>query len=251
MATPNGSAPSGKSRFLLSIHDVWPGNFPLVEDNIRVLQGLGARRIALLVVPAYHGRHAVDAAPEFLAWLREKEAAGSEILLHGYHHLMGEKVSGSAATLRRSAWGRWVNRYLVGGEAEFCGLPAGERVRLLELGMALMAKAGFPARAFVAPTWHGAPPKPALKAGGVVLWEDRFRLHHLPTGVTRFAPPLAWDAPNRNARLMGGRPWLAALLRLPLFKVALHPGDFESPEARAQVGEVYTRARETGYADVF
>lgn len=251
MPPPNSASLPRKARFLLSIHDVWPGNFQLVEDHIRALHGFGARRIALLVVPAYHGRQAMGAAPEFLAWLREKHSDGSEIFLHGYHHLMEERLIGNAEDSKRSAWGRWVNRNLVAGEAEFCGLPAGERDRLLDLGLAAMSKAGIPADGFVAPTWHGAPPKPSLKSRGVVLWEGRFRLHHLPSGESRFAPPLAWDAPTSAARLLGGRPWLASLLRLPLFKVALHPGDLASAEALATVGEVYSRAREIAYAEVF
>jgi predicted deacetylase len=237
-------------RFLLSIHDVWPGNFDVVDGHCRILRRFGARHIALLVVPAYHGKRAVEAAPDFLAWLREKESEGSEILLHGYHHLMLERLS-APGSVRRSAWGRWVNRKLVGDEAEFCGLPEADRVRLLDLGMESMAKAGLSASGFVAPTWHGAPPKPALQAQGLDLWEGRFLLHHLPSGASRFIPPLAWDAPGKDARLMGGKPWLAALSSLPFIKVALHPGDLESPSALRVVESVFAGSLETAYADAF
>lgn len=237
-------------RFLLSIHDVWPGNFPLVEGHLQRLQALGAGRAALLVVPEYHGRQSLGAAPEFIAWLREKAAAGSEILLHGCHHLMSERLPGATAAGGRSAWGRFVNRR-VHDEAEFCGLPAAEREALLERGLGVLAAAGFPPGGFVAPTWHGGPPVTALAARGIVLRETRFYLHHLPSGRKRFVPPLAFDAPGRHAGLVGGRPWLAACLRLPLIKVALHPGDFESQAAVRTVEQVIAQGRGTAYGEIF
>lgn len=251
MAPPFASGGRSGRRFLLSIHDVWPGNFPLVDGHCRILRSLGATRIALLLVPAYHGRQAMEAAPEFLAWLREQAASGCEIFLHGYHHLMLERLAAGPTGFRRSAWGRWVNRNLVGGEAEFCGLPARERARLLGLGAEAMARSGIAAAGFVAPTWHGAPDRDDLISRGMVLWESRFLLRHLPSGSGRFVPPLAWDAPGRHARLTGGRPWLEALLRLPLFKAAIHPGDLESASALKVLERVFSHRRDMAYAEVF
>lgn len=240
-------------RYLLSIHDVWPGNFPLVEAHLRRLRALGARRVALLVVPEYHGRLSLGASPEFLAWLREKAGSGAEILLHGFRHLAAERLPGAAhdGGRRRGPWGRWVNGALVGGEAEFCGLPAGEAEGLLERGAVAMREAGFTALGFVAPTWHGSPPLSALSARGFVLRESRFFLRHLPTGRSRFAPPLAWSGPGRGARLAGGRAWLETALRLPLIKVALHPGDLESDAALAAVERVIARGTESAYGEIF
>ena len=240
-------------RFLLSIHDVWPGTFPLVEGHLRRLRSLGARRVALLVVPEYHGRASLDAAPEFLAWLREKAASGSELLLHGFRHLAAERLPGADRDGggRRGLWGRWVNRALVGGEAEFCGLPAGEAAGLLDRGAAALLDAGFTALGFAAPTWHGSPPLSALAARGFVLRESRFFLRHLPTGASRFAPPLAWSNPGPGARLAGGRAWLEGALRLPLVKVSLHPGDLESDAAVAAVERVLAAGRESAYGEIF
>lgn len=238
-------------RFLLSIHDVRPGNFALVEGHLRRLRALGARRPALLVVPEYHGREPMGAHPEFLAWLREKAGAGAEILLHGFRHLAAERLPGPGDDRARTRWGRWVNAALVGGEAEFCGLPAPAADELLARGASAFRAAGFPAWGFVAPTWHGSPPRAALAAHGFVLRESRCFLTHLPTGRSRFAPPLAWDRPGPGARLVGGPAWLAAALRLPLIKVALHPGDLESANAASAVARVIARGRECAYAEVF
>jgi hypothetical protein len=240
-------------RFLLSIHDVWPGNFPRVQAHLRRLRSLGARRVALLVVPEYHGRGNLGAAPEFVAWLKEKAGSGSEILLHGCRHLAAERLPGASRDGggRRGLWGRWVNAALVDGEAEFCGLPAGEAAGLLDRGADVLRSAGFAALGFVAPTWHGSPPIAALSAQGFVLRESRFFLRHLPTGAARFAPPLAWIRPGPGARLAGGRAWLEAALRLPLIKVALHPGDLESDAAAAAVERVLAAGSESAYGEIF
>lgn len=241
-------------RYLLSIHDVWPGNFPLVESHLRRLRSLGAGRVALLVVPEYHGREPIGDAPEFLAWLREKAGSGTEILLHGFRHLAAERLPGASRGgegAGRGRWGRWVNRALVDGEAEFCGLPEAESASLLRRASGALRAAGFPAIGFVAPTWHGSPPSAALAEQGFVLRESRFFLQHLPTGISRFAPPLAWVSPGRGARLAGGRAWLEAALRLPLIKVALHPGDLESDAALAAVDRVLAQGKECAYREVF
>jgi predicted deacetylase len=240
-------------RFLLSIHDVWPGNFPLVGTYLARLRSLGAQRIALLVVPAYHGAEPMDRSREFISWLREESAAGTELFLHGYHHAMIETVRGAEFRGRRGAYGRWVNRNLVAREAEFCGLPAGESLRLLDLGLASWARTGLPLAGFVAPTWHGTPDPEVMKGRGIPLRETRFRLERLADGRARFAPPLAWDQsrPDRGPVLAGGDPWLRLLLRLPLIKVAIHPGDFEGRGALAVLESVFAAGAGIGYADAF
>jgi predicted deacetylase len=260
-------------RFLLAIHDVWPGNFPLVAGYLARLRSLGARRIALLAVPAYHGAPPMDRDAEFIAWLREEAMRGTELFLHGHRHLMGElrggelrgggtdegdprdiATPGRAPDLpRRNAWGRFVNRSLVEREAEFCGLPRAERARLFAAGMEVWKRTGLPLSGFVAPTWHGAPPREEMRAAGIPLWETRFRLVHLPTGRSAFVPPLAWGRSRATGEitLAGGRAWRAALMRMPLLKVALHPGDLESEGAERVVAGMFPAGVNVGYAEIF
>lgn len=240
-------------RFLLSIHDVWPGNFPLVTGYLARLRSLGAMNMALLVVPAFHGRPPMEADAEFVAWLREESGRGTELFLHGYHHLMGELAEGPAYRGRRNAWGHWVNRTLVAREAEFCGLSQPDQDRLLGLGMASWRLTGLPLAGFVAPTWHGSPPRESLKESGIGLWETRFFVRRLADGRSRFAPPLAWDlsAGNGQPRLFGGETWLRIMLGLPLIKVALHPGDLKIPETEAILERVIAAGSASAYGDVF
>lgn len=240
-------------RFLLALHDVWPGNRALAAGYLARLRALGARRLALLAVPAFHGAPEMDGDPAFIAWLKEEHARGTELFLHGYHHWMGELALGTAFGARRSAWGRFVNRTLVDREAEFSGLPGPAKARLLADGLETWRRTGLPLSGFVAPTWHGAPDPERMRAGGIALWETRFRLHHLPTSRARFVPPLAWGrpAPSAEPRLMGGEAWLAALLRLPLMKVALHPGDFDSAGTEKTLARVFAAGSNIGYGEVF
>jgi predicted deacetylase len=240
-------------RFLLSIHDVWPGNLEVVEAHWRRLLALGAGPAALLVVPEYHGRRSIGDEPDFLAWLREKAAEGSDILLHGFRHLAQERLEGASGPVRRAAWGRWINRGLVGGEAEFCGLDDKAKRDLVRRGSECFRRAGLPLLGFVAPTWHGTPSAALLGGEGFRIRETRLAVQDLAGGKTRFAPPLAWMARpgTREVFLPGGRSALAALLRLPLVKVAIHPGDLESAEVVRAVERVAASGTPVAYASLF
>lgn len=234
-------------RFLLAIHDVWPGNFQLVAGYLARLRSLGARRFALLAVPAYHGAPAMDGNREFIDWMREESQRGTELFLHGWHHLMDPGLS-------RSAWGRFVNRRLVEREAEFCGLPRAERTRIFGEGLEVWRRTDLPLAGFVAPTWHGSPPREDMLAAGIPLWETRFRLHHLASGRSASVPPLAWgqNPGTGKVTLMGGEAWLSVLRRIPLIKVALHPGDLEAGSgAEGVLAGLFPAGENVGYADVF
>jgi predicted deacetylase len=237
-------------RYLLSIHDVWPGNFSLVEDYWKRLRSLGMGPAALLVVPQYHGSRPMAQEKEFLSWLAEKRASGSEIFLHGFRHLTAERITGAALLTRRSAWGRWINNRWVGHEAEFCGLGLADREGLLASGLAAFGDA-VPLSGFVAPTWHGSPPRAQLARSGLSLWETRFRLHHLPSGKSRFTAPLAWERTAAESRLSGGRPWLDFSLRLPWVKVAIHPGDLQGREPFDALERVAAAGGPSTYEGVF
>ena len=240
-------------RFLLAIHDVWPGNFPLVAGYMARLRSLGARRIALLAVPAFHGGPTMDGNAEFLAWLREEAAQGTELFLHGYYHWMGELAEGEGFRARRNAWGRFVNRHLVDREAEFSGLTRGAQARILDDGLAVWKRTGLPLTGFVAPTWHGAPARSRLRDSGIGIFESRFFIRHFASARARFVPPLAWNlgTPSGEPSLFGGKAWLSAMLRTHLMKVALHPGDFEGRGTQPALERVFASGSNIGYAELF
>jgi uncharacterized protein len=240
-------------RFLLSIHDVWPGNYPLVEDYLGRLRALGAGPVALLVVPAYHGTAPMYEDAAFMAWLGEKGAEGTEILLHGYRHWMPERAEPAGYRSGRSRWGSWVNRRMVDGEAEFCGLPGPERERLLESGTEVFRRAGMPNLGFVSPTWHGSPSSAMLRSRGFHFWETRFFLHCLSRGVSRFAPALTWSpgANGKEPSMFGGSLWSSLAMGLPLVRVAIHPGDLRGKAVMKILEKLLVRGKNIRYADDF
>ncbi len=194
----------------------------------------------------------MDQSPDFLAWLRQESAEGTELFLHGYHHLMIESAAPGTYLGGRSAYGRWVNRTLVSREAEFCGLPGGKSDGLLDLGLECWRRTGLPLTGFVAPTWHGSPSPESLRARGLELWETRFKVERLADRVSRFVPPLAWDLSRGNGpELFGGRAWLRAALALPVIKVAIHPGDLEGERTRAILESIFRSGRNISYRELF
>lgn len=239
-------------RFLLSIHDVWPGNFPLVADYLQRLRSLGNVQTALLVVPNYHGQSPMDQNEEFLAWLRGESTLGTEIFLHGYRHWMPELAEGGDFKGQRSAWGRWMNKHWVQQEAEFCGLSDREKNRLLKMGLAAFQQTDIPCAGFVAPTWHGRPGRSVLRAQEINILETRFFINHLETRQQRFAPPLAWGLAERGqAKLIGGAWWLHLLLKQPLIKVAIHPGDMDVTETLRILEKVFATGKSSSYRELF
>ena len=79
----------------LSIHDVSPAWASEVELALEYSADAGARP-ALLVVPNFHGEWPLLEHPEFCARLRELQASGHEIFLHGFYHAAGMGAGGSA-----------------------------------------------------------------------------------------------------------------------------------------------------------
>ncbi len=194
----------------------------------------------------------MDQSAEFLAWLRQESANGTEIFLHGYRHWMPERAERAAFAGHRNLWGEWINRHWVQDEAEFCGLSDHEKIRLLKLGLAAFHQAGLPCAGFVAPTWHGSPKMSTLSLQGIQIQETRFFIKHLDSLRERFAPPLAWTPSEMGkAKLIGGQAWLKLLMHLPLIKVAIHPGDMDSSETLRILERVYTTGTWSRYRELF
>ena len=194
----------------------------------------------------------MEKSGEFLDWLKEEEALGTEIFLHGFRHRIPELSEGVGFKGHRNFWGHWVNRRLVDQEAEFSGLDRSDQERLLALGASAFRKCGLEPVGFVAPTWHGSPTVAALRNHGIRIWETRFRIQELNSGASRFAPPLAWDlSRGGEPTLFGGSFWLQALLRLPLIKLAIHPGDLSGAESLKVIERVLESGCGSTYRELF
>jgi predicted deacetylase len=194
----------------------------------------------------------MDQNQEFLDWLRRESSSGTEIFLHGFRHWMPERLEGLSFRAKRSLWGHWINNRWVNNEAEFCGLPEVEKVKLLRLGMSAFTLSQIKCSGFVAPTWHGTPAIKSLQGEGLLMVESRFFVRSLKSAEKRFVPPLAWNQSDcREATLVGGYPWLKTLLQLPLIKVSIHPGDFQGTGPEKIVEQVLSRGTASTYAELF
>src|SRR5947207_10066075 len=80
------AASATKDFLVVSIHDVAPSTQAIVEKVISELIHKGVRRCSLLLVPDYHHQGASMKDRQFVSWLRSLEAAGNEIVIHGYFH---------------------------------------------------------------------------------------------------------------------------------------------------------------------
>ena len=99
----------------VSVHDVSPLTRDTVEVMLRDLAEAGVGVTSLLVVPDHHHRADIDQDPDFLAWLREKEAAGHEMVLHGFYHRREEAAGGGLVQ-------KIVTEHYTAGEGEFYDL---------------------------------------------------------------------------------------------------------------------------------
>src|SRR5581483_6088963 len=130
----------------IALHDVAPATWPLCMRVFEMLAEFGGAPLTLLVVPDFHVRGRVDAAPEFVRAIETRLARGDEVALHGYDH------RDSAAPPRTPlAWLR--RRVLTAGEGEFSALARNEASARLERGLALMQRLRWPVRGFVPPAW--------------------------------------------------------------------------------------------------
>src|SRR5437588_10917853 len=128
------------------MHDVAPATTLVTEKIISELAGKGVHHCSLLVVPDYHqeGRSMQDR--QFVAWLRGLEAAGHEVVIHGYFHERPQRE-------RESLLEKLVTRFYTQGEGEFYDLDYDEAFRRIKTGRDEFLAAGLKPRGFVAPAW--------------------------------------------------------------------------------------------------
>jgi uncharacterized protein len=210
---------------VVAVHDVTPAHAGALDIVFDVLRPLVGARVALLVVPDWHGTWPLDRHPEFVARLRALVAAGAEIVLHGYRH---DEV-GHRRSLR--------NRLRVFGRsaasAEFMFLSRAEAGERIDRGLALFASLGLQPVGFVPPAWLFGPDTLAiLRDRPLGVTETFWRMTDLSSGVSRFAPVLSWSTARPwRSRLTSGIARSRAVIAgaSPFVRVAIHPPDVLTP----------------------
>lgn len=215
----------------VSVHDVSPLTREAVEVMLADLAAAGIGVTSLLVVPDHHHRADIDQDPGFLAWLREKEAAGHEIVLHGFYHQRAAVAGGGLVR-------KIVTEHYTAGEGEFYDLGYEEARGRMEKGREMLTGAGLAVVGFIAPAWLlGDEAERAARNLGFVYTTRLGGVRDLRSGEWTASQSLVWSVRSGWRRVVsrGWNAWLAARLRgNPLARLGLHPPDWRYDTIRAQ-----------------
>ncbi|MBF0430267.1 MAG: DUF2334 domain-containing protein [Fibrobacteria bacterium] len=232
-----------KKKILLSIHDIHNGNYQAIESFLQNLPEEVRPVTALAIVPRYHDTKPLPEQKEFCTWLKEQAGQGSELFIHGLHHLSWEQLSKRlkakdikpACGIRnhRNARGKFINKFVTENEAELCGLEEPGKMAIIKRAVSDFNDAGVPFKGFIAPTWYGTPLQhSALRKQGISILESRFSVSHLLRHKTVFAPPVSFPTPGsplfHAARAVNNLYTLSVQNILPVSRIALHPADLSS-----------------------
>ncbi|HEU0027969.1 MAG TPA: DUF2334 domain-containing protein [Ktedonobacterales bacterium] len=211
-------------RVIVSLHDVAPPFEAAIRAQLALLATVGVRRVALKVVPNWHGAYPLSGSPSLIALLHEQLAAGSQIILHGFEH----QPYGS-----RPFHGPWLSRtrarLFAGDTAEVLTLPADEAVAALRQGIAAFERAGLPRPdTFCAPGWlHNAEAVAALKREGFRYLIDLFVVRDLWARRNIWTPAVGYmgagPRQEMGVQILNGIVQQTALRAAPVAKVYLHP----------------------------
>lgn len=213
-------------RLMVSLHDVAPST---AEQSRRWLELLEARalRASLLVVPGtWHGAN-LHSSASFLEWLRQAEANGHEIVLHGWSHTRSTRPTGA-----RGAVGALLGR----GCEEFWSVRYAQALDLLQRGIAAMRSEGFEPSGFVAPGWLMSAETPrALRTVGLRYTTTHSRVVDVATMRSTRAIVSSQRPASRVGRFLAlGTVRLVsaqATCSTPI-RIAVHPADIAEPSLR-------------------
>lgn len=226
-----GAAEAERPALIVSVHDVAPATRERSARIIEELAQLGVRCCSLLVVPNYHYRGSSFCDREFVGWLRQLEASGNEIVMHGYYHARAES---SGESMRD----RVITRLYTQREGEFYDLSYEEALRRISQAREEFRSAGLKPHGFIAPAWLLSTEAERAARDCEVEYTTRLgSVHDLRHGRTYTARSLVYSVRNQWRRNVS-RVWNAALFRRcaysPLLRVSLHPADRDHPRVWKQ-----------------
>lgn len=227
---------------IVSVHDVAPVTRSSSERIVQELARRGVRVCSLLVVPDYHRTGSSMGERDFVQWLRDLEAAGHEIVIHGYYHERPRRENERLGT-------KLITRIYTADEGEFFDLEYEEAFRRIARARAEFIAAGLKPHGFIAPAWLLS--REAERAAVDAGMEYTTRLTSvldLRTAQSFHSRSLVYSA--RNAwRRATSLAWNGAAARLlanaPLLRLGLHPPDCEHAEIWQQVTRLLDRLSET------
>jgi predicted deacetylase len=208
---------------IVSLHDVAPSNQQIANTIISELAQRGVSVCSLLVVPDYHHQGLFTRNQQFVSWLRDLEADGHEIVIHGYFH---ERPRGPKECWRD----KFLTRFYTQHEGEFYDLNYDEALRRITAAQDEFRASGLKPRGFVAPAWLLS--KDAERAARDAGMEYTTRLHKvcdLRAGDEFTARSIVYSV-RRSWRRGLSRMCNATLFRFlkgnPLLRISIHPLDY-------------------------
>jgi predicted deacetylase len=215
----------GARAVALVLHDVAPSTWPLFEDFVAAVDGLGDIPLTLLVVPDFHRQGRLDSQPAFVKIMHERLARGDELVLHGYYH-----DDPGPVPLRLP---EYFMRRMYTHEGEFFRLDGDIACERLEQGLALFHRLDWPVQGFVPPAWLlGQQTRAALQSLPFSYTSSLAGLIRLPEFTAVPAPSLVWSSRSswrRCLSLLWNRQRLACQSEAGLLRIGVHPVDMQYP----------------------
>lgn len=226
------AARAGQDSLIVSIHDVAPSTGTQIEKIIAEVARKGVRVCSLLVVPDYHHQGLFAQDRRFVSWLRNLEADGHEIVIHGYFHERPPR--------RNERWhDKFITRFYTRHEGEFYDLDYDEALRRITTARDQFREAGLSPRGFVAPAWLLSKEGEQATRDAELEYTTRLRtVRDLRAEKNFAARTIVYSAENRWRR-SASLTWNGLLFRLmkgrQLLRVSIHPPDFLYPRVWAQI----------------
>jgi predicted deacetylase len=226
------AASTTKDFLIVSIHDVAPSTQSICDKIVSELTQKGVRHCSLLVVPDYHHHGASMQDRQFVSWLRDLEARGNEIVIHGYFHERPQRA-------RESFLEKLVTQFYTQGEGEFYDIGYDEALRRIKTARDEFKVAGLKPRGFVAPAWLLSNEAERAARDAEMEYTTRLRtVRDLRSDETFPARSLVYSVRNGWRRAVS-LAWNGALSRIfkdqSLLRLSIHPPDFSHPAIWRQI----------------
>ena len=226
------TAGGARDSLVVSLHDVAPSSREVSQTILTALAGQGIRVCSLLVVPDYHHQGMAMEDRQFVAWLRDLEAQGYEIVIHGYFH---ERPRQTHETLPQ----RVTTGFYTNDEGEFYDLDYEEALRRITAARDAFRQNGLTPRGFIAPAWLLSAEAERAARNAELEYTTRFRtVRDLRSDEDFPAWSLVYSVRNewrRSTSLV----WNAGLHLLvrekPLVRLSIHPPDYSYPAIWRQI----------------
>lgn len=229
------TASATRQSLVVSIHDVAPSTRETTEKIVAELARRGVRACSLLVVPNYHQQGKFVEDRQFVSWLRNLEAQGHEIVIHGYFHERPRRV-------RENLRDQFITQFYTQGEGEFYDLPYEEAFRRITSARDEFRDAGLSPRGFVAPAWLlNSEGERAARDAEMEYTTRLTSVHDLRSNEIFPARSLVYSVQSQWRRLTS-LAWNATLAKLmkerQLVRLSIHPPDYIYPPIWRQIGDL-------------